>query len=255
MAINFSKLLSSRSISSREFIEEVNKISDFSSKELAKYFLYRKNIIDCLEKYINRNESIEKLLHNLFIPQGEQLDNSLKNRINNNIWLLDDKFMSFTHAFSDISIKKIKSIIKEEDKKDGADNAVEPDLTIFYSNKSAIVIEFKALGASYNKKIDAISEINRNNGILASTIDNIDILYGYIITDFDDTFIRRMNFQNGVKKLFSNSENQVYYLYNENIKNSNGEAIPCHTYIMSAKSICKDANLRNKLFIDIIKNN
>ena len=249
-----SKMMLSPNVNQEELIEGIINLNDFSSRELSKYFLYRQQVIDCLRNYIDRNEPVEKLLHDLFIPQGLVLGDSLKDRLQNNIWLLDDKFMSCTNAFSDKKVKSILGEIKQADINDGIDDSVEPDLALFYSNKTAVTIEFKALGADYNKKIDAIAEINRNNGIIALNLEEeINAIYGFIITDFDEVFLRRMQFQNGVKRMFDNNDEQMFYYYNENIFNKNGRSIPCHTYIISAKSIYYDANARNKLFIDIIK--
>jgi hypothetical protein len=249
-----SDMLLQPDLDEEELIDGLMTLNDFSNRELAKYFLYRQQIIDCLGKYIDRNEAIEKLLHDLFIPQGECLSNSLQDRLKNNIWLLDDKFMSCSSAFSDIKVKTIRKLIQESDKEDGDDDSIEPDLTIFYSNGAAVVVEFKALGADYNKKIDAISEIDRNNGIVASNIESINSLYGFIITDFDDVFLKRVSKVHGMKRMFDNNDQQMFYYYNENIENAEGKTIPCHTYIISAKTIYYDSFARNKLFIDIIKN-
>ncbi|MBO7573832.1 MAG: ATP-binding protein [Bacilli bacterium] len=250
-----SKIFMVDDINREELVEGIVNLSDFSNRELSKYFLYRQQVIDCLAKYIERNEPVEKLLHDLFIPQGLVLGESLKDRLKNNIWLLDDKFMSCNNAFSDKKVKKILEEIKNADIADGVDDAVEPDLALFYSNKSAVVVEFKALGADYNKKIDAISEIDRNNGIIAANLEDINALYGFIITSFDDVFLNRIKKIHGIKRMFDNNDEHMFYYYNENILNADNKPIPCHTYIISAKTICADANARNKLFIDIIKNN
>jgi len=250
-----SKIFMVDDINREELVEGIINLNDFSNRELSKYFLYRQQVIDCLAKYIKRNEPVEKLLHDLFIPQGLMLGDSLKDRLKNNIWLLDDKFMSCTNAFSDKKVKKILEEIKNADIADGVDDAVEPDLALFFSNNAAVTVEFKALGADYNKKIDAISEIDRNNGIIAANLENINALYGFIITTFDDVFLNRIKMIHGIKRMFDNSNEQMFYYYNENIANAADKPIPCHTYIISAKTIYADANARNKLFIDIIKNN
>jgi len=252
--INFSKLCEKRGVDSKGLIEGINEINDFSAKELSKYFLYRQSIINCLGEYIKNNEQKEKLLHDLFIPQGEILNGSVEDRLNNNIWLLDDKFMSSYHLFSDKSVERVIKEIKDADAEEGEDDLVKPDLTILYSNNSAIVVEFKAIGTNYNKKIDAITEIDRNNAIIAKNLDSINSLYGFIITEFDDKFIKRVSGQHGIKKMYSNDLHPIFYYYNENVLNKENISIPCHTYILSTSTIYNDANARNKLFIDIIKN-
>ena len=251
----FTQLLKSRNIDNYELIENINKLNDISNKELAQYIMYRQQIIDCLGKYNANHEKIESLLHDLFIKRGTELSTSYNNRLDNNIWLLDDKFMSCKNLFSDKKVKAIKKAIMKEDKIDGIDDDVEPDMTIFYENNIVVVVEFKALGANYNKKIDAISEISRNQGIVASNIDNINVIYGYIITQFDEVFLNRIKYQPSIRRmrLYSNSKEGMFYIYNENIINKEGLCIPCHTYILSTDSIYKDADARNKTFIDILK--
>ena len=246
----FKKTLSNPSINEEELIEKIATINDFSNKELVQYILYRQQIIDCLKKMNNNNVKQEALLHNLFIPMGEKLNNSLVDRLKNNIWLLDDKFMSCENLFSDVKVKTIKKLLKEKNEDFGVNK--EPDLTIFYKNKTAVVVEFKAPGAKTSEKLGAIPEINRNNGIIAKNISNISVMFSYIITKFNDELIEEINLQQGIMEMFTNSKDPIFYYYNNNIRNDEGHYIPCHKYILSTESVCNDADERNKLFIDIL---
>lgn len=257
---NFSKLLKEGNIKEDVFLSHVEKINDISARELAQYFLYREQIIEALNQLDNENSNCEADLHNLFMKMGRiSLEDETKNtKYDSNLWLLDDKFMSYFGAFSDKQIKIIKDkILKEYEPNE--DDKKEPDLTIFYSDvnnkqKDLIVIEFKPISAKSLEKGVALYEIQRNLGIITSSFDDIRNIYGYIITKIDDEFCRALEYQD-LTKLFSNGNTPMFYKYNNKLKNKNGNSVDAHIYLLSAEMICSDATARNKLFLDIIRNN
>lgn len=257
---NFSKLLKEGNIKEDVFLSHVEKINDISARELAQYFLYREQIIDALNRLDNENSNCEADLHNLFMKMGRisLKEESKDTKYDSNLWLLDDKFMSYFGAFSDKQIKIIKDkILKEYESNE--DDKKEPDLTIFYSDvnnkqKDLIVIEFKPISAKSLKKGVALYEIQRNLGIITSSFDDIRNIYGYIITKIDDEFCRALEYQD-LTKLFSNGNTPMFYKYNNKLKNKNGNNVDAHIYLLSAEMICSDATARNKLFLDIIRNN
>lgn len=255
----FIKMLADNHIDTVKFRDNINKLSDICNRELAQYFFYRQNIINALNKLNNENNKKEELLHNLFMTKGTISDkkNDENSIYNTNIWLLDDKFMSYFTMFSDKSIKKIKEYLQKS--KISGSSLKEPDITIFYNenngNKDVVVIELKAIGAKTDNKMFSITEINRNLGILAEEIDGLKTLYGYIITNLDDDTKKELRAQNGVRELFAVGHSPIYYYYNENIRDKAGNLKPCHVYILSTDTLYEDANARNKIFLDIIKNN
>lgn len=252
----FKKMIDGKNLDSEKLLKSFSELNDISNRELAQYFLYRQNIINGLSKLNDDNEKIEKLLHSLFLPCGETTTNSsnIVDKYNNCIWLLDDKFMSYKNMFSDTKVKTIKKLIREENNND-YDSDVEPDLTIFYSNNDLVVVEFKAIGTTTDNKVNAFTELNRNIGIICKNFENINNVYGYIITKFDDKFKTRIIEQPNVTELFTNGSEPTYYFYNGNIRDMNGNKKNVHCYIISTETIYKDADSRNKFFIDIIKNN
>jgi len=65
------------------------------SNDLIRYILHRQKIIEKLQEL--KNTEIEKEVHNLFLEQGlEGVDERQVPLDKNNLWLLDDKFMSYT---------------------------------------------------------------------------------------------------------------------------------------------------------------
>jgi hypothetical protein len=255
----FIKMLSSNEIDTDEFKNNISHLNDMCNRELAQYFHYRQNVINALNKLNKEKNKKEKLLHNLFMSRGTVSDKSSAESsiYNTNIWLLDDKYMSYTKMFSDKKIKTIKELIAKNDDTESS-SLKEPDLTIFYNEsegaKDVVVVELKAIGAPTDKKIVSIPEINDNLGIITEEIDNIKSLYGYIITHIDDKTKRALKNQQGVYELFAVGNEPIFYYYNGNIKDKQGNPKPCHVYILSTETLHNDSNARNKVFLDIVKN-
>ncbi len=258
---NFVKLLSKKKISADELIKSMSQINEVSARELAEYFLYREQIIKGLQQLLLIKNYKEEALHNLFMNMGDISNNESESysKYDSNLWILDDKFLSYSCAFSDKQIKQILEHIRVENSlEDGADN--EPDLAIFYNNifgslRDIVVIELKSANAPELQKGTSIWELSRNMGPIAECVDNVRNMYGYIIMDIDAKMEKRIGQQPGVSKLFSHGESPIFYFYNNNLVDKNNQPIITHNYIISLEAICKDAEMRNKTFIDIIKNN
>lgn len=257
---NFKKMIEEKALNSEGFMRNVAKLNDISNRELAQYFYYRQEIVDGLKELNDDNNSQEELLHNLFMKKGEISDTKETDYspYDSNIWLLDDKYMSYTKMFSDKQIGIIKQRIINENPNNYGDGK-EPDLSIFYNDsagniKDLVVVELKAIGATVPFKMFSLSEINRNLGFIAESVDNIETLYGYIITKIDRNMEKELDYQAGVSKIFTASNRPLYYYYNDKIVDKNGNPKPCHVYIMSTETLYDDAYARNKVFLDIIKN-
>lgn len=257
---NFKKMIEEKALNSEGFMRNVAKLNDISNRELAQYFYYRQEIVDGLKELNDDNNSQEELLHNLFMKKGEISDTKETDYspYDSNIWLLDDKYMSYTKMFSDKQIGIIKQRIINENPNNYGDGK-EPDLSIFYNDsagniKDLVVVELKAIGATIPFKMFSLSEINRNLGFIAESVDNIETLYGYIITKIDRNMEKELDYQAGVSKIFTASNRPLYYYYNDKIVDKNGNPKPCHVYIMSTETLYDDAYARNKVFLDIIKN-
>lgn len=255
---SFTRMLKKKKLpNNEEVIKNIEKVNDISARELAQYLLYREQVILALQKVIDENSTQESLLHNLFMQMRTSSDKSDDNTLyDSNLWLLDDKFLSYFSAFSDTKIKEMKDRILKEYEKD-EDDSKEPDLTAFYSNAGGnyidlVVIEFKAIGAKSMQKATAIPEVERNIGAIAASFDNIRNIYGYVITNIDDEFARSLK-RSGLSKLYSTGDSPIFYKYNNGIEDANNKGVDTHIYILSADSICKDAKSRNDVFLNIIK--
>lgn len=245
--VDFANLLKKKNIDETEFLQTVNRVKDISARELAQYIVYRKHIIEALAKMAEDNEKTEKLLHNIFAEMKTESKTPLS-AYDSNIWLLDDKYMTYTYLASDKTIKQICDKIDAEDQKTYKSKN-RPDLTIFYSSKEAdykniVAIEFKALGASLEEKNKSLTELPRNVKIIKENIKNIKETWAYVITSIDNDFAETIETQD-YKKLFTSGGERVYYRYMENIA--------AHLYVVSIDAIIKDAETRNNVFLNIIK--
>lgn len=251
---NFVQILNEKNVDSNVLLAEFDKMNELSNRELAQYFIFRQVIIDSLKKINDSDDKIEKHLHSLFFKMKSVANSSdpMKNKFQNCIWLLDDKYMSFDRLYSD---KKVADMFEKTGENDTSSfDGIRPDMAIFYSNHDVVVVEFKSTGTDENKKIDAYTEINRNIGIIAERLKDVNNIYGYVITKFDEKFKYYLSRQPGIKVMFSSGKDPIYFLYNDNIKDANGNSVTTFVYFISADTIYSDANSRNKLFIDIIKN-
>jgi len=225
-------------------------------EQLADYTGYRQTIIDMLLEIYNKNSNIaEKEIHNLFMPMGETSDTLSYHA--NNIWIFDDKFMSYSYSASDKTIAKIVKDVTGKDREsiDRSQRDKEPDLVMFYSDakekyKDVLLIEFKKLNGTIDDKEKAISQINRYPRYIDENIDNIRSIYTYTILDIDKELEDGLTKEHGfVENSFGDSENKVsaYYKYNP--------AVKAHINVISFIQIIQDSNKRNKVFLDILKEN
>lgn len=243
----FTKILRKADIDLETFSESIDNISQIALFELGEYIHYRKAIISALDKSLLDEEKKEEYIHNIFMPMGEIARNN-KDYLLNNLWLLDDKFMTYSFAASDVTINKIINEIEEKDKEKFA-TTKKPDLTIFYNknlDRDLVVVEFKGVNASLGEKEKSISEIVRNSLIIQKNIQNVKTTWSYIITEIDDEFEISLT-ASEFKPLFSNSnDSKIYYRYYPTINT--------HVYAVDVKAIVEDASARNSTFLNILKN-
>ncbi len=254
---DFKKILQNKNISQVEYDRILKEYSRIGEIELGRYIAYRQQMIKHLENLLEQSSTEEGMLHDVFITYLNKNDKNFKNKnqvydkyTDANLWLLDDKFMPYKYVFSDEKISEIKKKIKEESTFYSLNNT-EPDITIFYNRDSenfdVATVEIKALfmkSAEAKNKSISIDEINTNIAVIRNEIKNINNFYGFIITKLDKKTIERLE-ANDAMKLYSDGDIPYYYFYN---KNNNA-----HTYIVDIESLIKDANTRNNVFLDILR--
>ena len=95
--------------------EKVEESLNTSARKLAEYILYRTKIIAKL-KQMNENEP-EGSFHDVIIPRKKicSSSNFHEDLFFNNVWLLDDKFMTYSHVLSDQEMSDLLDVLKIDD--------------------------------------------------------------------------------------------------------------------------------------------
>lgn len=249
----FEALLTEKNIDTEEFIKSVGAISDVAKDELGEYILYRQAIIDALSKVKEDPEKKEKFLHNIFMPMKTSsfgTDDSLVAR--SNLWLLDDKFMTYTYAASDKTFRAIQNAI------DNNENITHPlgrpDLCIFFDraehnldkSSDVIVVELKGANASKKEKLSALRELPDNIGIIRKNIPSARRIWGYIITSLDDISESLSN--SDYLPLFTEEKQKIgFYIY---LRTNDA-----YITVLDVSTIASDADARNRTFLNILKGN
>ncbi len=226
--------------------ELLKKASTLAGQELTEYILMRDKIISELETLSQKHNGKEKVLHNLLMERGSDTEKGSKKYLGpaeNNIWLIDDKFMSYSYAASEKSIKEsLKKIFPQSNNQDRG----RPDISIFFQkeegNYNAVIIELKALNIDGKKKFAGLEEIREyaNSFKGAEKLNNV---WYYLITNIGDDFEQKLK-NDDFKLLFSTRE-KIYFKYYEKLS--------LYLYVISAEEVISNARARNKTFLDIIK--
>ena len=216
-----------------------DKLAMVTQSELAEYIYDRQKKINLLKK-LTDEKALEKEIHNLFMQQKTS-DNKEDYRTNN-LWLFDDRFMSYNKVFSD---KQIKEIFPQLSK-----NLDRPDILSIISN-------------TYNR--DEITDVviielkRANEKITPSRAEEQLIDYaGYINEAYDDRKIRIWTYaflkfdkktENSLKnkdynRVLTKSEYPIYY------KPFN--AVNAIVNFVDYKALADDAENRNRTFMKIL---
>lgn len=242
----YEKLTRAKNFNSEDFHKTINDMANIAAIELAQYVVYRNKIIEGLENVVNDKTSLEKDIHNLIMRQRTQSNN--EDYMNRNLWIFDDKFMTYQYAASDTEIDKICDKLN---KVSGTDISLKrPDLFISYNkeegNKDAVVIELKGVNADLDEKYKSFREISDYIGIIREEIPTIETVYGYVITKIDEDFAKSIERDGRFTKLMSEDcDKRMYYGYIGPVN--------AHIYVTDIEVIINDAKLRNDTFIKILK--
>ncbi len=248
----FKGLLTDVNVDPNELNNTLSDISEMALSELGEYILYRDAIIRALKNAISDTTKNEDFIHDIFMPKRSKADLH-SDGYATNLWLFDDKFMTFTYAFSDTNFKQIVETIFDNATALTDDLGMElkkPDLAIFFNkeiSRDALIVEFKGANAPLGEKEKAIGEIGRNCLLLKEKVPEINTIWAYIVTNIDHEFEVSLR-GNGYKPRFTNAnDGKIMYFYND--------SVPVHVYALDLGAITADALARNKTFLDILKRN
>lgn len=235
-----------------ERTEELIEMISLSNKEdLARYVAKRKAVLDIFDLSMKTNttgkHSTEKVMHDIIYPTKNNTD-TVSDQFQN-LWIIDERLNFTEFVASDQRLSK--------------ENTDRPDLIAFHQQTAfragderqnpITIVEFKRPGrddfASVTSKENPISQIKRyTNDIKAGKYtapggrpihtDQNTQFYGYIVVEFTEK----------VKKWLHSEEDFISMPdglgYFKNINNIN-----LYIEVLSWDKILKDAQLRNRIFI------
>ena len=217
--------------------EKYEKAMDLSSRSLAEYILYREKIISKLETITNKDS--EATIHNLILPKRSILKNNqnVTAIYNNNLWLLDNKYMTYTTAMSERTMQEVVEEITQGVEHGSDSNR--PDLAIIFSDNpedlsckvDVVIIELKKRGIKLSKTEEVISQLKQRATKLMNYYPNrIQRIWFYGIVEFNDEF--KLSLKNEhYTPLFS--KDTLYYKENEwylSLESDIPSLIPQHYY-------------------------
>lgn len=220
-------------------------VSHLASEDLARFIVHRALVIDSLANM--PPSSAEDAIHNAILPKKSYGSDIREN----NIWLVDDKFLSYSSIYSD---EALTTIVQEVGRSVESKQLRRPDVAAFFSRDSEnhpnklVIVEFKKPGADIFDNNKALIQCRLYASELSDRISTIREVFAFSIVEIDDEFYRDMK-QTGFKDVFSLTERVVY---NDFLIGSKSE-IPLHLYVMPSSALIKDAKARNKVFEEVLQ--
>ncbi|MVM38735.1 hypothetical protein GO730_16245 [Spirosoma sp. HMF3257] len=161
---NIDKFIKSKQINEEainQIIDDIKAKTAYDVDSLADYMTRRRAIIDLFDKFLDADENgeykLEEDVHNLIFPLG--LTNNDLDYENHNLWLLDERFMTYKFIASDKSITSYSQInSRKELDLVLVDNPQMFDNPISFGDKSSgevnsmVIFEFKRPGDTAHQK-------------------------------------------------------------------------------------------------------
>jgi len=227
-------------VNSEDMDEEYyQKLTKVTHSELAEYMFDREKIIYQLKSLTN-DGVLEDKLHNLFMQKNTQ--DIEQNYKTNNLWLFDDRFMTYNKVFSDKQIKQIFPLLSQ--------NLDKPDILSISSNTynkeeitDIVIIELKKASdkitpaRAEEQLIDYAGYINDAN-------ENTKIrIWTYAFLKFDEKTERSLR-NKGYNRVLTKSKYPIYYHpFNE---------VNTIVNFVDYRAVADDAENRHKTFMKIL---
>lgn len=238
---------------------QYNEALKLSSRVLAEYIIYRQKIINKL-KQIDIKDS-ENDIHELIVPTKEVLkgERFVEDVYRNNIWLLDDKFMTYSTILSEMEMRQLIPHIKLDEE---STDISRPDIAIVFSKDptettklvDVVIVELKKTGLKLAKKEEVVSQLRqRARKLLEYYPNQIGRIWFYGIVDMHEEFIVSL-MEDDYFPVYS--EDEVFYKEQKIIVDrSKNIIVPVGLNILSYKALLEDADSRNSTFLKILIDN
>ena len=238
--------------------EQFNKSLDLSARALTEYILFRQNVIKRM-KGLDKNNKEEEL-HNLIAPKYAEFHGQdvVTDMYRNNIWVLDDKFMSYSTVLSEAEMSRVIDVLTEGEVRNKDNDR--PDITLFFSGDpndvskkvDVVVVELKRLGLSVEQNSIVEIQLDTRTRRLAEYYGKrIQRMWFYGIVDFDDQYEMHLR-DNYFNPLFSNGK--IYFRSKPvSLNLTSSESVIQNAYILDFSAMVEDANSRNSTFLKILQ--
>lgn len=229
--------------------QELVEAIQIAQNELVSYINDRAQVLERLRSLVDGKEQVEQIIHNLFMQR--HTDDDYYSIGKNNLWLLDDRFTTYSYAASD---KKISEVLRNlGESTEEIDNVNDkPDLSLFFSHDpsdssrlKSVLIEIKPFDfktKSDRKKFAGVQQLIDYVKAF-KTKERIDEIYGFLITDVDKQLAERL-VGDGYTPLYSQDAPIFHRFYDK---------LGISIYVVSAKTLILDAEARNKIFLEIVR--
>lgn len=240
--------------------EQFEKSMNLSARALAEYIIFRQNVITKMRSFDKKN--LEADIHNLLAPKGSEFKEGelTKDLYSNNVWVLDEKFMSYCTILSEAEMTKVIDVLTEGEVKET--DVDRPDIVLFFSgdptkegNKvDVVVVELKRLGLKVEQNSIVDVQLQTRTIRLAHYFNKrIQRMWFYGIVEFDENFEGYLVNQ-GFNPLFSTGS--VYFRSKEIFTDkTKSYGVIQNAYMMDYKALVEDANSRNETFLKILQSN
>ena len=233
---------------------QFEKSLDVSSRTLTEYILYRSLIIKKLREINDKNSEAE--IHNLIVPRFTKFNGSdlVQHVYNNNAWLLDDKFMTFSTILSEERMDTLLTHITLSEEQPTDDSR--PDISMIFSDDpesaakvDVVIVELKKRTDDEKENTYALVQLLQRAEKLVQHYGNIQRIWYYAILQISDGFATRLQ-QQRYSPLFS--KGRVFYREDVTIA-PDGSQIPTPIFVVSFDAVINDAESRNSTFLKILR--
>ncbi len=235
--------------------EQYEKAKNITSLSLTQYILFRQRVIDKLKSLDAENK--EEEVHNLICPRYRAFDgkNAYNDLYKQNLWLIDDRFMTYSNVLSEKEMTELFKIIDPETE---YENTGRPDIAIVFSSDpqtsekiDVVIIELKRKGIDIDKTLgverqllDRARELYRHFG------EKIQRMWFYGIIEISEDVELNLD---GYDPLYSTGK-ILFAQKNVKISLNPQKTIYVGVYLMDYNALIGDADKRNETFLNIIQN-
>jgi hypothetical protein len=220
-------------------------LSHLAQEDLARYIVHRALVLESLSRL--PANAVEDAIHSAILPKHSKGDDIREN----NVWLVDDKFLSYSSIHSDEELSKI---IAEVDSEYAARQARRPDIAAFFSRNDKaqpnklVLIEFKKPSADVFENSKSLVQCRYYASEIVERAGSIMEVFAFAVTEIDAAFYRDLK-QSNFRDVFSVGERILY----QDFRIGPTENVPLHQYVMPASSLVRDARARNQVFEDVLQ--